>query len=150
MWEREPTEEEEAQINQSPTKKLCFTCNSSQHLNASCPTRLKIVQQRNQRMFAQSGRQPQRAQGVMLGFRGGSQAPRERMDQREQTFARGGASQGGFRGGPRGGPVRAWRGRSSAPRPSSFQPYQARSPYNPYNPGQAPSRFGPNPATFFR
>ena len=149
MWEREPTEEEVALINQSPTKKLCFTCNSSQHLNSTCPTRLRIVQQRNQRMFQQSGRQQQR--GVMLGYRGGQQANRDRGDQRERNYGRGGASRGGFRGGARGGgSARGWRGRSSAPRPSSLQPFQARSSSNPYNPSQAPSRFGPNPSTFFR
>ena len=151
MWEREPTEEEVALINQSPTKKLCFTCNSSQHLNSTCPTRLRIVQQRNQRMFQQSGRQQQRQQGVMLGYRGGQQAYRDRGDQRERNYGRGGPSRGGFRGGARGGgSARGWRGRSSAPRPSSLQPFQARSSSNPYNPSQAPSRFGPNPATFFR
>ena len=140
LWERQPTEDELAQINQSPTKKLCFNCSSQNHLVAQCPTRLQIVQQRTQRLLAQSGRQATRGQG----FRGAARSSAGRR----QLGGRGRPGSRGF--------TPAARGRQNsqgfAPAAASWGPAnQARYTHaNPYNPSQAPAIMGPNPQTFFR
>ena len=154
LWERTPTEDEIQQINQSPTKRLCHGCGSQMHLVAQCPTRLQIIQQRTQRMHAQSGRQAAR---VPLGYSGGSPSPYQGSPLRSQRprgsfqrargpFPRG--SSGSFQR-PRGPfPGREFSGNSFPYQQTS----QARSPYvNPYNPQQRPAIMGPSQtSTFFR
>lgn len=144
LWEREHTVDELAQINQSPTKKLCFNCSSQNHLVAQCPTRLQIVQQRTQRIFTQSGRQSGRGQ---RGFRGPSRGGRRQPG--------GSRTRPGYAGSRSGPPGRPWSGnaQSFAPAVRNWGPTtnQARFTHtNPYNTSQAPATVGPNPQTFFR
>lgn len=152
LWERQPTEDELAQINQSPTKKLCFNCSSQNHLVAQCPTRLQIVRQRTQRIFTQSGRQ---ASGGQRGLRGSVRGYTGRR------FPGGGRGRPGYSGTRMSQPGRPWTGnmQSWSGNAQGFTPAarsggstnQARYTHtNPYNPSQAPAIVGPNPQTFFR
>ena len=145
LWERQPTEDEIAQINQSPTKKLCFNCSSQNHLVAQCPTRLQIVQQRTQRILAQSGRQQTR------GNLGAHRGPARGFGGRRQW---GGRVRPGFQGN-RGRPGTSNyssvpQGYASAPRAWASASQARYTHANPYNPSQPPAVIGPNPQTFFR
>ena len=46
QWERPLTEDELAEVEQSPTGKACHACGSRFHLIMACPLRLKMVQER--------------------------------------------------------------------------------------------------------
>ena len=147
LWERQPSEDELAQINQSPTKKLCFNCSSQHHLVAQCPTRLQIVQQRTQRIFAQSGRQQQQPRAG--SYQRSREPTRGYASRRPRGRGRPGFSGGRMGSGFRGNYSPAPQGFTSSPR--GYASAQARySHANPYNPSQSPSVIGPNPQTFFR
>ena len=149
LWERQPSEDELAQINQSPTKKLCFNCSSQNHLVAQCPTRLQIVQQRTQRIFAQSGRQQQQ-QPRAGGYQGSREPARGYAGRRPRGRGRPGFSGGRQGSGFRGNYSSAPQGYTSSPRGYASAAQARYSHTNPYNPSQSPAVIGPNPQTFFR
>ena len=146
VWEREPTADEVAQLQQSPTQKACFQCGSSGHLVKGCPTRLRIIQQRTAHLQSPPGA------GGGGGGGGGSRFPRNPRSWRGQL--RGSPRGRGFR--PRSWQATSRGGGGGGGRrgPSTFRgtgsPAVA-SHSSPYNPTQSPAVMGPHPGQqFFR
>ena len=157
MWERQLRPDEIEQIMQSPTQKACHQCGSLRHLVASCPTRLKLIQQRTQRINQQWSGRRSAADGAGGGGGGGGGRGgwRGRAPSRGNSRGRGrNGFRGGARAGPRGGQRGFIRGVGESSGVSSRSPGSVPASHmNPYNPQQSPSVFGPqrfSGATFFR